>query len=222
MDLLLCLVILLIPLVAQIGISTNYSKYKGIKNEKGLTGQEVARKILDDNGLSNIYVVETSGNLSDHYDSSRKVVRLSKDIFHGESIAAVSVAAHECGHAIQDKEGYTMMRIRSLIFPIVNIGTQFSYIVILLGFLMESLDLFLAGIALVSLGLIFQLVTLPVEFDASKRALNILKKDGYVEEHEHIGCKKMLTSAALTYVAGVLSSALQILRLILAFNRNND
>ena len=143
MDLLICLLIILIPLIAQIGISTNYGKFKEIKNNKGLTGQEVARKILDDNGLSNIYVVETSGNLSDHYDSSRKVVRLSKDIYHGESIAAISVAAHECGHAIQDKEGYVMMRIRSLIFPIVNIGTQFSYIVILLGFLMESLNLFL-------------------------------------------------------------------------------
>lgn len=222
MDLILCLIILIIPLIAQIGISTNYGKYKEIKNSKKLTGQEVARKILDDNGLSNIYVVETSGNLSDHYDSSRKVVRLSKDIFHGESIAAISVAAHECGHAIQDKEGYIMMRIRSLIFPIVNIGTQFSYIVILLGFLMESLDLFLVGIALVSLGLIFQLVTLPVEFDASKKALSILEKGGFVDASEHLGCKKMLTSAALTYVAGVLSSALQILRLILAFNRNND
>lgn len=222
MDLLFYLLILLIPLAAQIGININYGKYKQIENSKKLSGQEVARKILDQNGLEKVYVVETPGNLSDHYDSSRKVVRLSKEIFHGETIAALSVAAHECGHAIQDKEGYIMMRIRSLIFPVVNIGTKFSYIMILIGFLAESFELFLIGIALVSLGLVFQLVTLPVEFDASKRALKILEEDGFVDASEHIGCTKMLRSAALTYVAGVLASALQILRLILAFNRSRD
>ena len=222
MDLLFYLLILLIPLAAQIGININYGKYKQIENSKKLSGQEVARKILDKHGLEKIYVVETPGNLSDHYDSSRKVVRLSPEIFRGETVAAMSVAAHECGHAIQDKEGYIMMRIRSLIFPVVNIGTKFSYIMILIGFLSESFDLFMIGIALVSLGLLFQLVTLPVEFDASKRALKILEEDGYVDASEHIGCTKMLRSAALTYVAGVLASALQILRLILAFNRNRD
>lgn len=222
MDLILLILILIIPAIAQIGISSNYSKYKEIKNDCGITGQEVARQILDANGLNDIYVVETQGNLSDHYDSSRKVVRLSSEIFHGETIAAISVAAHECGHAIQDKEGYSMMKIRSLIYPLVKVGTMFSYIVIFIGLILQAFDLVMFGVALTGLGLLFQLVTLPVEFDASKRALKILEENDYATEEEHIGCEKMLRSAAMTYVAGVLASALQLLRLVLAFSRNRD
>lgn len=220
MDLLLFFIILIIPTIAQIGISINYKKYKNIKNERGLSGQETARKILDENGLKDIYVVETSGNLSDHYDPKRKVVRLSSEVFRGETIAAVSIAAHECGHAIQDKEGYFMMRIRSLIYPIVNIGTSLSYFIILIGVLTQMFEIVLVGIALTALGLVFQLVTLPVEIDASKRALNIIENDSLVNSDEHGGCKKMLISAAMTYVAGVLASALQVLRLLLIFNND--
>lgn len=222
MDLILIILILLIPAIAQIGISINYSSYKKQGNSKGISGQEVARRILDENGLSNIYVVEVQGNLTDHYDSSRKVVRLSSEVFHGETIAAAAIAAHECGHAIQDKESYFMLRLRSLIYPVVNLGTSLSYIIILLGIVFQALDLVYVGISLTGLGLIFQLVTLPVEFDASKRALNILEEDNIVEPSEHIGCKKVLTSAAMTYVAGVLASALQILRLILIFSNDRD
>lgn len=222
MDLILIILILLIPAIAQFSISINYSNYKKQANSKGISGQEVARKILDENGLSNIYVVETKGNLTDHYDSARKVVRLSTEVFHGESIAAAAIAAHECGHAIQDKENYFMLRLRSLIYPVVNIGTSLSYIIILIGIVMQALDLVYVGIALTGLGLIFQLITLPVEFDASKRALKILEVNNLVEPSEHIGCKKVLTSAAMTYVAGVLASALQILRLILIFTNDRD
>lgn len=222
MDLILIILILLIPAIAQISISINYSNYKKQANSKGISGQEVARRILDENSLSNIYVVEVRGNLTDHYDSARKVVRLSSEVFHGETVAAAAIAAHECGHAIQDKENYFMLRLRSLIYPIVNIGTSLSYIIILLGIVFQALDLVYVGIALTGLGLIFQLVTLPVEFDASKRALKILEEDNIVEDSEHIGCKKVLTSAAMTYVAGVLSSALQILRLILIFSNDRD
>lgn len=222
MDLILIILILLIPAIAQASISINYSNYKKQANEKKISGQEVARKILDENGLSNIYVVEIRGNLTDHYDSSRKVVRLSSEVFHGETVAAAAIAAHECGHAIQDKENYFMLRLRSLIYPVVNLGTSLSYIIILLGIIFQALDLVYVGIALTGLGLIFQLVTLPVEFDASKRALKILEEDNIVEKSEHIGCKKVLTSAALTYVAGVLTSALQILRLILIFGNDRD
>lgn len=222
MDLILIILILLIPAIAQTSISINYSNYKKQANSKGISGQEVARRILDENGLSNIYVVEVRGNLTDHYDSARKVVRLSSEVFHGETVAAAAIAAHECGHAIQDKENYFMLRLRSLIYPIVNIGTSLSYIIILLGIVFQALDLVYVGIALTGLGLIFQLVTLPVEFDASKRALKILEEDNIVEDSEHIGCKKVLTSAAMTYVAGVLSSALQILRLILIFSNDRD
>lgn len=221
MDLILVILIILIPLIAQIGVSGNYRKYKKVKNTKELTGYDVARKILDENGLGYIYIVETTGELTDHYDPTKKVVRLSSDIYHGKTIAAMSVAAHECGHAVQDKDGYTFMRIRSAIFPIVNVATSISYWIILLGFLFELLDLIYIGIALTCLGLLFQIVTLPVEFDASKRAGVFLKEYNLATEDESKGVKKMLGAAAMTYVAGVLASALQILRLILVA-RNND
>lgn len=221
MDLILAIIVILIPLIAQIGVSSNYQKYKRVKNTKELTGYDVARKILDENGLGDIYIVETRGELTDHYDPTKKVVRLSSDIYNGKTIAAMSVAAHECGHAVQDKEGYTFMRIRSAIFPIVNVATSISYWIILLGFLFELLDLIYIGIALTCLGLLFQIVTLPVEFDASKRAGVFLKEYNLATEDESKGVKKMLGAAAMTYVAGVLASALQILRLILVA-RNND
>lgn len=221
MDLILAIIVILIPLIAQIGVSSNYQKYKRVKNTKELTGYDVARKILDENGLEDIYIVETRGELTDHYDPTKKVVRLSSDIYHGKTVAAMSVAAHECGHAVQDKEGYTFMRIRSAIFPIVNVATSISYWIILLGFLFELLDLIYIGIALTCLGLLFQIVTLPVEFDASKRAGVFLKEYNLATEDESKGVKKMLGAAAMTYVAGVLASALQILRLIL-LARNND
>ena len=221
MDLILAIIVILIPLIAQIGVSSNYQKYKRVKNTKELTGYDVARKILDENGLGDIYIVETRGELTDHYDPTKRVVRLSSDIYHGKTIAAMSVAAHECGHAVQDKDGYTFMRIRSAIFPIVNVATSISYWIILLGFLFELLDLIYIGIALTCLGLLFQIVTLPVEFDASKRAGVFLKEYNLATEDESKGVKKMLGAAAMTYVAGVLASALQILRLILVA-RNND
>lgn len=221
MDLILVIIVISIPLIAQIGVSSNYQKYKRVKNTKELTGYDVARKILDENGLGDIYIVETKGELTDHYDPTKKVVRLSSDIYHGKTVAAMSVASHECGHAIQDKDGYTFMRIRSAIFPIVNVATSISYWIILLGFLFELLDLIYIGIALTCLGLLFQIVTLPVEFDASKRAGVFLKEYNLATEDESKGVKKMLGAAAMTYVAGVLASALQILRLILVA-RNND
>mgnify|MGYP004526309713 FL=1 len=222
MDLIICLLIVIIPALAQLFISVNYNKYKKIFNESKITGQEVARKILDKNNLEKIYVVATGGNLTDHYDSSRKVIRLSKDIYDNESIASLAVAAHECGHAIQDKDGYFFMRLRSFIYPIVRIGTMFSYLVIFIGAIAEAMNIIYLGIALVALGLIFQLVTLPVEFDASKRALIELKNLRLVTDDELDGAKKMLISAALTYVAGVLSSALELLRLILIFTDKKD
>ena len=221
MDLILVIIVISIPLIAQIGVSSNYQKYKRVKNTKELTGYDVARKILDENGLEDIYIVETRGELTDHYDPTKKVVRLSSDIYHGKTVAAMSVASHECGHAIQDKDGYTFMRIRSAIFPIVNVATSISYWIILLGFLFELLDLIYIGTALTCLGLLFQIVTLPVEFDASKRAGVFLKEYNLATEDESKGVKKMLGAAAMTYVAGVLASALQILRLIL-LARNND
>jgi hypothetical protein len=218
MDLMLLIVILIVPAMAQVLVTTNYNKYRNVDNSIKLCGQEVARKILDTNGLDKIYVVSTSGNLTDHYDSSRKVIRLSNDIFNNNSIASLAVAAHECGHAIQDKDGYFFMRLRSLIYPIVRIGTMFSYIVIAIGALAQILNVIYLGIALVSLGLIFQLVTLPVEFDASKRAIEEIKKLELITSDEEQDVYNMLKAAALTYVAGVLTSLLEIVRLIMIFS----
>ena len=212
---------LIIPLVAQLYITSTYNKYKKIENKNKLTGFDVARKILDKNGLKDIYIVEVNGNLTDHYDPRRKTVRLSSDVFHGDSVSSMAIAAHECGHAIQDKEGYLFMKIRSLIAPIVSIGTKFAYVVLIIGLIANMLNIIYAGIALVGLGLLFQLITLPVEIDASKRAVNELSKMVSSSEEEN-HAKSVLIAAALTYVAGVLSSMLEILRLILIFTNNRD
>lgn len=221
MDLLFFVIIVIIPTLAQLQVTSEYSKYKKVNTQKKLSGCEIARKILDENGLSNVHIVETKGTLSDHYDPSRKVIRLSHDIFHGESIASASVAAHECGHAIQDKEGYSYMRFRSMIFPIVNLGTGLSYYLILLGLITYITDLVWFGIGLTFLGLLFQIITLPVEFDASKRAKEELIKLNLTTDDELVGTKKVLNAAALTYIAGVLTSAVQIFWLIMNFSDDN-
>ncbi len=215
------LLMLIIPIIANVNINSTYSKYKKKQNVAGKTGYDVAREILDRNGLGDIYVVETRGNLTDCYDSSRKTVKLSTDIYHGDSIAAISVAAHECGHAVQDKEGYSWMRIRSAIFPVVSIGTNLAYLILLGGLLFQVLDLIYIAIVLTGLGLLFQLVTLPVEFDASNRAKVFLKEYGVVDNSEEQGVSKMLGSAAMTYVAGVVSAALEMLYLIMRFTDRN-
>lgn len=218
LNIILYIIIIGIPLIAQLRITSAYNKYKNVDNSKKISGFEVARKILDTNGLNDVYVVETPGNLTDHYDPTRKVVKLSTDIFRGESIAALSVAAHECGHAIQDKVGYTPMRIRSLLVPMVNLSSKLSWLVIMIGLFTQYFKIFAIGIGLISIGLIFQLVTLPVEFDASSRGKKELKKLNLVNGDESEGVASMLYAAAMTYVASVLTSILEILRLILMFS----
>lgn|SRR5574344_30537 len=220
MDVLLYLLMLIIPLIADIYVKANYNKYGKIQNKYKLTGYDVARKILDHNNLNNLYIVETKGTMTDHYDPTRKTVKLSSEVYHNDSVSSLAIAAHECGHAIQDKEGYFFLRLRTAIYPVVNIGTRFAYIVLIIGIIFESLDLVWVGILLVALGLIFQLITLPVEFDASKKALSELEKENLADNNGEEGAKKMLTSAALTYVAGVLSSSIELLRLIMMFSGN--
>ena len=209
------IVTVLITLIAQAFVSSSYSKYKKVKNKKGVTGAEVAREILAKNGLENIYVVEVAGNLTDHYDPSRKTVRLSKDIYNGTSVAAIAVASHECGHAIQDKENYTFLKIRAALVPLVNFSSVAGYIAILIGILFSSFQLFWIGILLEAVILVFQLVTLPVEFNASNRALKKIEEYDLVNLEELTGAKKMLRAAAFTYVASAATALLQILRLIL-------
>ena len=209
---------LIIPLIAQLKINGAYNKYKKINNKEKISGQEVARKILDENGLDNVHVVEVRGTLTDHYDSNQKVVRLSSDIYHGESIAAASVAAHECGHAIQDKDNYKWMIIRSNLVPIVNFMTYSAYVIFFVSLLLQMADFLLLAIVLVFISLIFQIVTLPVEFDASKRALVQLKDLNILEEREIEGSEDVLKAAAYTYVAAVLSSVINLIRLMMIFD----
>lgn len=213
-EFILVLLIICLPVIASIYVRVAYNKNIKKESSNGLSGFEIARKILDKNGLNDIMIVETRGYLSDHYDPSRKVVRLSTDVFHGTSIASNAVAAHEVGHAIQDKEGYLFMRIRHAIFPVVNILSNISYYFILIGFIFEIINLVWLGIAAVSFGVFFQIVTLPVEINASKRAGKELNELNLVNKEDNDGVKNMLTAAALTYVAGVLAGILQLLRLI--------
>ena len=214
---------LIITSLAQFFITTTYSKYKKVEAVSNKRGYQVAREILDKHGLRKIKVEEVSGNLTDHYDPASKVVRLSEDIYSGTSIASVSVAAHECGHAIQDKIGYTPMRIRAKLVPVVNFSTKIGYLVIVIGLAAGILKIALIGIILLLSMLLFQLVTLPVEFDASRRGKKELDELHILNSSEQVGSAKMLRAAAFTYVASVLSTLLQILRLLLmALARNND
>ncbi len=221
MEAILFILAIVIPMVAQGNITATYSSYKRVNNGKSKCGQEVARQILDANGLNNVHVVEVKGHLSDHYDPKQKVVRLSTEIFHGESVAAMAVAAHECGHAIQDKESYSWMRIRTAMCPVVNFITYSAYVLIFISALLQLFNLLYLSFAMVFAGLLFQLVTLPVEFNASERAIKQLDDLGLTTSDSRGGVKKVLTAAAYTYVAAVLSSLLEILRIIVRINNSN-
>ena len=212
----------LITLGAQIFVKSSYSKYKKVETKSRLDGFEVARRILDSNGLNNIDIVEVQGELSDHYDPKRKVVRLSSDIFHGSTVAAASVAAHECGHAVQDKENYFFLRFRSALVPFANISSHVGYIAVVIGVIFGYMKLAWIGIALEMVILLFQIITLPVEFNASSRAAKFLAKEALIEKTEQVGSRKMLNAAALTYVASVLSTLLSILRLVLIVAGRDD
>ena len=198
-----------------------YKKTKNIVSRKGMSGYEVARKILDSNGLNNVKVEEVGGVLSDHYDPKGKVVRLSSDIYSNNSLASVSVAAHECGHAIQDKNNYFFLRFRSFIFPLVSFASRIGYLVIIISIFAELIKLLWIGILLECIILLFQIVTLPVEFNASRRALKQIVDLGIVDTIEQKSCRKMLKAAALTYVASVATAILEVLRLVLIARRRD-
>lgn len=208
---------LTITIVAQISVKSSYNKYKKQSNSKNLTGFDVARKILDKNGLKDIIILEVQGELTDHYDPSKKVIKLSSDIYNNTSIASCAVAAHECGHAIQDKIGYAPMKIRSKLVPTVNLCTKLGYLAIVIGAIF-SYTLIEIGIILLLSMLVFQLVTLPVEFNASQRALIEIEKLNLIKPDEKKYAKKMLTAAAFTYVASVLTTMIQILRIALMYS----
>lgn len=206
---------LVIVIGAQWYISSAYKKYKRVKVNKDLTGFEVARKILDKNGLKDVHIVEVNGHLSDHYDPRRKVVRLSKDIFHGNSIASISVAAHEVGHAIQDKNNYTFLRVRAALVPFVNLVSYLGFFSIFIAILSSITSYLVIGIGVILVTILFQLITLPVEFDASSRAKRELINLNLVNDDESKQVHTMLNAAAMTYVAGLIASILNLLRLII-------
>lgn len=214
---------LIITLAAQFYVNSSYSKYKKVKNARGLTGKDAARMMLDKNGLNNVKIGVVNGLLSDHYDPRTKTVNLSNDIYYGVSVASVSVACHECGHAIQDKNNYVFMRIRASLVPVVNLSSRLGYFAILFGLIFSLINLIWLGIFAEVAILAFQIVTLPVEFDASGRALKEIENMGILAADEKSGSKRMLRSAALTYVASVAATSLEIFRLLLiARSRNRD
>lgn len=212
---------LIISLWAQTKISSTFNRYSRIYSRSGRTGAEVARMILDSNGLYNVPIEMISGNLTDHYDPSKKVLRLSGEVYSGSSVASIGVAAHEVGHAIQHENSYKPLLIRNSIVPVASIGSSLSWVLFFIGIILGLNGLVSIGILLFSAVVLFQLVTLPVEFDASRRALVILEDKYILDDDEIKGARKVLQAAAMTYVAAALTAISQLIRLI-AISRRND
>ncbi len=210
---------LLVSIIAQINVKSTYSKYSKVFSKKGYTAEQAVRMILDKNGLYNVEITRVSGNLTDHYNPKTNKIALSDSVYGSSSVAAIGVAAHEAGHAIQHAKEYLPIKVRSAIVPITQIGSQLSTPLILLGLILELYQLAYLGIILFGLVVVFQLVTLPTEFDASKRAIAILS-DGFFYEDEIKGAKKVLISAALTYLAALFVAIASLLRLILIVSGN--
>lgn len=208
--------------IASGGVQSAFSKYSKVKSYRNYTGADAARKILDDNGLYNIKIERVAGNLTDHFDPKANVIRLSDATYADTSVAAIGVAAHEAGHAVQHATGYAPIKVRNSIVPVVNICSSLSMPMFILGLILGATGLTNLGILLFSGALVFQVVTLPVEFNASKRALKILDGSAMLEEDELTGAKKVLRAAAMTYVAAVISTALQLIRLVLISNSRRD
>ncbi|KAK2241091.1 peptidase [Clostridioides difficile] len=212
---------ILLTIYAQFKVSSTTNKYLRVNTRRGYTGEQTARRVLDSNGLYDVKIEMVRGHLSDHYDPRRKAVRLSEDVYYGTSITSVAVAAHECGHAIQHAKGYAPLQIRSSLVPVVNFASSISWFLIFLGFIMAG-PFFKNGILLFSASVLFQIITLPVEFNASSRAIVQLGNLGIIDESESRQSRRVLSAAALTYVAAALVSILQLLRLLLIAQRRND
>ncbi|MCA0970364.1 zinc metallopeptidase [Halobacillus litoralis] len=209
--------ILIIPIWAQSKVKKTYKKYSKEPISSAMSGAEVARKILDDNGLYNVAVEEVRGHLTDHYDPRSKVIRLSSDNFHGRSAAGAAVAAHEVGHAIQDAQDYAFLKFRSALVPVASFGSNASIFLIIGGLLLNMTGLYLAGVVFFTAAVLFQLVTLPVEFDASNRAMGQMVSSGIIRNDEERKTKKVLNAAAMTYVAAAIVALLELLRFVLMF-----
>ncbi|WP_436372667.1 zinc metallopeptidase [Cytobacillus sp. BC1816] len=210
-------IIILVPLWAQMKVKGAYSKYSKIPSSTQMRGAEVARRILDENGLFNVAVEETRGHLTDHYDPRSKTVRLSAANYQGHSVAAAAIAAHEVGHAIQDNQDYAFLRFRHALVPVANLGSNFSWILIMIGFFAGLSGMVLLGIIFMAAAVVFQVITLPVEFNASNRAMDQVVSLGIIRNDEERETKKVLNAAALTYVAAAAVAVLELLRLILIY-----
>ncbi len=212
---------LLLGLYAQFKVKSTFARYSRVRTKSGLTAEAAARMLLSRGGSTNVTISRVNGSLTDHYDPSSKTLRLSDSVYGSDSVAAVGVAAHECGHALQEHDGYGLLKLRTALVPVVNIGSSLYLPIFMAGLLFSWEPLQMVGILCFGLTLLFSLVTLPVEINASKRALGML--EGVLDAEELQGAKAVLSAAALTYLASVISSALQLLRLILiSRSRNRD
>lgn len=207
-------------LAAQAKVSSNFSKYSKVRNKRGISGAEAARRVLDANGLRDVAIEQIRGNLTDHYDPRHKVLRLSESVYQTASVAAVSVACHEAGHAIQHAESYAPLKIRNGIVPIVNIASNFSWFLVLIGiFLLYSGNamgdmMFNIGVIAFIAVIVFHAITLPVEFDASRRAIEQMEFQGIIDADEDKGARRVLTAAAMTYVASLAMAVANLLRIL--------
>lgn len=221
MNLILIILPIVLILLSQAYINTSYKKYSRVSVKSKITGASVARMILDKNGLNDVEVVKISGELTDNFNPRTNVVSLSSEVYSGNSIASVAVAAHECGHVIQHKEKYAFIVLRSILVPVVNLTTNLGYIIMLIGIFASVFDMAMVGFIMMCASLLFQLVTLPTEFNASKRGRNILLELNVITNDELPYVKSMLNAAAMTYLASFFASITQMLRLFLSINRNN-
>ena len=215
----LCIAAFIFAAICQVMVKTTFGKYNKIRSRRAVTAAEAARRILDSNGLYDVQVARISGNLTDNYNPRTNVVSLSDSVYHSTSLAAIGVAAHECGHAVQHSQGYFPIKLRSLVFPLAQFGSSFYFIIFILGIIFSFEPLVDAGIILFAFVVVFQLVTLPVEFNASRRAMRTIEDQGLLERDELYGARRTLTAAAMTYVASLTVSFTQLLRLLSYRNR---
>lgn len=215
--LILVLPAVLLSFWAQMRVNSSFERYSRMQNVRGMTGEEAARAVLRYHGVEDVGIAMTHGKLTDHYDPRENTIFLSQNVYHSSTVAAVGVAAHEAGHAVQYAYGYAPVRLRSLILPVCSFGSRFAFVALMLGLVLYSQRLLLAGIVLFSLATLFQLLTLPVEFNASRRAVETIDQGGFLTQEELYGAKRVLSAAALTYVAALLTSLGQLLRFLLIF-----
>lgn len=214
--------VLILSVYAQIRVSSSYNQYSQVPNRRGITGARAAYEVMRAHGVTDVAVRPCQGHLTDHYDPRDNTIYLSQGVYDGATIAAVGVAAHEAGHAVQYAVNYGPVKVRMAILPVTQFGSRFAFVALMLGLILYLQPVFLIGIVLFSLTTLFQLVTLPVEFDASARALGTIQGTELLDEEECRGAKKVLSAAALTYVAALLMSLLQLLRYLLIFAGRDD